>query len=122
MPNSTLPTCNEAWGFYGSTAGQDRSIFARVVSTGERATGIVQYFQFVIAHQRDPAIWQGETAHAVAAIWNGAAIVHRIAHYRDYAIGKPGWKVEQPVGVGHQRAIGQSGGGRRNARDAAAGE
>ncbi|MFN3297820.1 MAG: hypothetical protein ACK42S_14150, partial [Caldimonas sp.] len=21
MTNSTLPTCNEAWGFYGSTAG-----------------------------------------------------------------------------------------------------
>ena len=64
--------------------------------------------EFVVADERNLAIAEVEAAHAIRPVRHCAAIVHRIAQCGDDLVGKAHGQVEQPLGIGHQRAIARS--------------
>ena len=90
----------------GRAAGKDRAIRPARVAIGQLAASPFARRQLVVAHQRDFAAGQGETAHAIRRIGHGEAVVHRIAQLRDDAIGKTLLQIEDAVGIRHQSGFG----------------
>ena len=71
----------------------------------QRSAALVARDQLVIAHQRDLAAAQIETAHSVSLVRYAQPVGHRIAQSRKNAVGEALRQIEHSVGVADQCTI-----------------